>query len=324
MAASRNAPPPRLLADIGGTTVRFALQRGDRAAGRFVALRGEDYPDLAAAVRAYLERSRPARPPRQAAFAIASPVDGDRVEMTNSPWSFSIRGLRRRLGLERLLVINDFTAVALAVPRLARRNLVKVGPGAAARGAPIAVIGPGTGLGVSGLIPAGGGWVPLSAEGGHVTLAPADDRESEIVARLRRRFGHVSAERAISGPGLVNLYLAIAELEGRPAVLDDPAEITRQALDGGSPLCAAALATFCALLGGCAGDLALTLGARGGVYVAGGIVPRLGEAFAGSPFRRRFEAKGRFADYLAAIPTFVVTHRSPAFLGLRALLDAEA
>lgn len=322
MAASRSAPPPRLLADIGGTTARFALQRGNRPAERFVALRGKDYPDLAAAVRAYLEHCGPLRPPRQAAFAIASPVDGDRVEMTNSPWSFSIRALRRRLGLERLLVVNDFTAVALAAPRLSRRSLVKIGPGAAARGAPIAVLGPGTGLGVSGLIPAGGGWVPLAAEGGHVTLPAADDRESEIVARLRRRFGHVSAERALSGPGLVNLYVAIAELEGRPAPLDDPAEITRRALDGGSPLCAAALTTFCAMLGGCAGDLALTLGARGGVYIAGGIVPRLAEAFARSPFRRRFEAKGRFADYLAAIPTFVVTHRSPAFLGLRALLDA--
>ena len=191
-------------------------------------------------------------------------------------------------------------------------------------GAPLAVLGPGSGLGVSGLIPSpGGGWSPLAGEGGHVSLAPADDRESEVLARMRRRFGPVSAERALSGPGLVNLYHAVCELEGRDPAPLPPAEVTGAALAGSCPLCREALELFAAFLGAVAGDLALTLGARGGVYLAGGIAPRLGDFLEDSAFRRRFVEKGPQRGYLAPVPTFLITHPLPAFLGLGARLSAE-
>jgi len=163
--------------------------------------------------------------------------------------------------------------------------------------------------------------VLVSGEGGHATLAPANDRESAVLAVLRRRFGHVSAERAVSGPGLVNLFSAVAEIEGVAAPQATPAGIVRRALDGSSAFCAEALAMFCAMLGTVAGDLALTFGARGGVYIGGGMVPRLGTYFAESPFRERFESKGRYSGYVASIPTFVITRDYAALLGLAALLD---
>ena len=190
-------------------------------------------------------------------------------------------------------------------------------------GAPLAVLGPGSGLGVSGLLPRpGGGWLPLSGEGGHVTLAAADDRESEVLARLRRRFGPVSAERALSGPGLVNLYRALCELAGREPAPLSPAEVSDAGLAGGCPHCREALELFAAFLGTVAGDLALTLGARGGVFIAGGIAPRLGDFLEGSAFRRRFEDKGPQRVYLEAIPTDLVIHPRPAFPGLGALLSS--
>lgn len=318
----------RLLGDIGGTNARFALQVGGGPPSHVASFAGKDYADLADAVRAYLGAEAGEAPPSLAAFAVAAPVTGDRVELTNSPWSFSTEALRRRLGLERLVVVNDLTATALSIPRLDRDDLVQVGAGAAAAGAPIAVLAPGTGLGVSGLIPvppgeAPGRWVPLTTEGGHVTLAAADDRESAVLAVIRRRFGHASAERALSGPGLVNLAHALAEVEGGGPAPETPDQVTGRALSGASPLCAAALEMFCAMLGTVASNLALTLGARGGVYVAGGIVPKLGAAFGTSSFRRRFEDKGRFSHYLAAIPTYVMVREMPALLGLAGLPDDE-
>jgi glucokinase len=240
--------------------------------------------------------------------------------MTNHPWNFSIRALRDRLGFERLEVINDFTALALALPRLAPDERMAVGGGAAAAGAPIGVLGPGSGLGVSGLVPSGSRWIALTGEGGHATMAPANDRESAVLDRMRRHFDHVSAERALSGPGLVNLYNTLAAIDGVPARGFTAAQITDLATRAEDPLCRETTMIFCAMLGSMAGNLALTLGARGGVYVGGGIVPRLGQTFVESPFRERFEAKGRLQVYLAAIPTFVVTHPLPAFLGCAALL----
>ncbi len=318
----------RLLGDVGGTSARFALQAGDAPPRHSATLASADYAELAAAVAAYLEAEAPQASPDAAAFAVAAPVTGDQVQMTNSPWSFSIEGLRRRLELDRLTVINDFTAIALSVPRLGDEDLSRIGGGARTPGAPIAVLGPGTGLGVSGLIPVepdrgGGGWSPLATQGGHVTLAPANDREADALAVIRREFGHASAERVLSGQGLVTLCRALAEVTGGGEAPETPEEVTGQALAGGSALCAAALEMFCAMLGTVASNLALTLGARGGVFIAGGIVPKLGAAFAASPFRQRFEDKGRFSDYLAAIPTYVITREAPALLGLASLPDGN-
>jgi glucokinase len=240
--------------------------------------------------------------------------------MTNHPWTFSIRALRDRFGFDRLEVINDFTALALAIPRLAPDDRVAVGGGAAFAGAPIGVLGPGSGLGVSGLVPSGARWIALTGEGGHATMAPATDRESAVLDRMRQHFDHVSAERALSGPGLVNLYNTLAQLDGIPAQGFTAAQITDLAIRADDPLCLETTTMFCAMLGTMAGNLALTLGARGGVYVGGGIVPKLGQTFIDSPFRERFEAKGRLHPYLEEIPTFVVTHQLPAFLGCAALL----
>jgi len=312
-----------LLGDIGATNARFALMGADQRGSRVRNLPVDQYTTLGEAIQAYLAAERIDRPLGAAALAVASPVTGDRVTLTNHPWSFSTAALKRDLHLERLVVVNDFTANALAIPRLAPDERRGVGGGNALPNLPIAVLGPGTGLGMSGLIPTPGGWVPLAGEGGHAAIAAADDKESEVLSRLRRRFGHVSAERVLSGQGLVNLYQALAEASGVPAESYTPAQITDRDIGEREPLCRDALAMFCALLGTAASSLALTLGARGGVYIAGGIVPRLGARFAESRFRERFEDVGRFRAYLSAIPTYVMTAAVPAFLGLAEALERD-
>jgi glucokinase len=208
----------------------------------------------------------------------------------------------------------------LALPHLTPEHRLQVGGGIPAEGSPLGVLGPGSGLGVSGLIPAGRGWIALAGEGGHATMAPASDRESAVLDRMRRHFDHVSAERALSGPGLVNLYNTLSSLDGVPSRCYTAAQITDPEIGAADPVCAEATSLFCSMLGTMAGNLALTLGARGGIYIGGGIVPRLGQLFAESAFRARFEAKGRFSEYLAGIPTWVVTHPLPAFLGCAAVL----
>ena len=316
---------PRLLADVGGTNARFAWQA---AAGaplqdvRTLPCAGHD--SLEAAMRAYLaETAHPV--PALAAVGIANPVTGDRVQMTNHHWSFSIEALRQALGFERLRVINDFTALALALPHLPAHELRQVGGGAAQPGAAIGLVGAGTGLGVSGLLPLGPRWLPLAGEGGHVSLPAETPLEAELVAVLRQRYGRVSAERALSGPGLRALHQALGVVQGQslpPADAPEAAAIVEAALGGRDAHCAQVLELFCGWLGTVAGDLALTLGARGGVYIGGGIVPRLGTAFDRSPFRARFEAKGRFESYLREIPVqLILSPTSPALRGAAEALE---
>lgn len=318
----------RLLADIGGTNARFGLQvgPGDRVTDVEV-LPCERHATLADAIGAYLMHvGRDA--PKVFSMAIANPVLGDQVAMTNHHWAFSISALKAQIGFDRLLVINDFTALALALPELPVAELQQVGGGVAIPGRAIGLIGPGTGLGVSGLVPSGRvdgsfGWVPLQSEGGHVTLAGRNAREHAVLAALERRYGHVSCERAVSGQGLVDLHRALVSIDspGAAAPVLEAADILQRALDGDAG-CGEALDLFCSFLGTAAGNLALTLGTQGGVYIGGGIVPRLGDWFAQSPFRQRFEAKGRFAAYLASIPVFVIHARqSPALLGAARALD---
>jgi len=309
-----------LVGDIGATHARFGLVSPDGELRYSRTLSDENYSTIEDAIIAFLAERGPLPMPRQGAIAIASPITGDRISMTNHPWNFSVVALKTRFAFDRLEVINDFTALALALPRLKPEDRLAVGGAAAMAGAPIGVLGPGSGLGVSGLVPCGSGWVALAGEGGHATMAPATDRESALLNRMRRHFDHVSAERVLSGPGLVNLYNTLASIDGVPAKGYTAAQITDLAMRAEDPLCVETTTMFCAMLGTMAGNLVLTLGARGGVYIGGGIVPRLGQMFLQSPFRRRFEAKGRFQPYLAAIPAFVVTHPLPAFLGCAALL----
>jgi glucokinase len=309
-----------LIGDIGATNARFALvlPGGKTTTVRVCAL--DDYPSLADALDAYLIEQAPAARPIDAVLAVASPVTGDEITLTNHAWTFSIEQLRSHLGLRRLHVVNDFAANAAAIPFLGNDDRVQIGRGTPAVDASIGIIGPGTGLGVGALAPAHGGAVTIAAEGGHVTMAPSTAQESAILDLMRKRYDHVSAERLLSGPGLVNLYNTLCELADVPAAPYTPDQITSPRTWNDDPHTHEATAIFCAMLGTVAGNLALTLGARGGIFIAGGIVPKLGPIFAQSEFRERFEAKGRMRGYLAAIPTYVITRPYPGLLGATALL----
>ncbi len=313
--ATATTSPPHLIADIGGTNARFALTAGDEMPRDERVLPGADYPDIVSATEAYLALVGGPRPV-EAAFAIANPITGDWVKMTNHSWEFSIEEARKALRLERFLLVNDFTAQAMSLPWLEPADLHAVGGGSAVPNGAIGVLGPGTGLGVSGLIRAGNHWIPLQGEGGHVTLSPANSREAAILETSWRRYEHVSAERLISGMGLQNLHHALCQLEGRTPESLSPGEIAQRGQNGEDPICVEALETFCAMLGTVAGNLALTLGATGGIYLAGGILPRLGEFFDRSLFRSRFEAKGRFAGYLSSVPTWLILAKNPALIGM--------
>jgi glucokinase len=315
-----------ILADIGATNARFGMFREKRLAEKTHIFKCEDFLGFEDAYRAYiklmkLDDEKVAR----AAVAIAGPVTGDLVRMTNHPWGFSRKAVKKELNLERFVVVNDFTAVALSLSELDAEDSIAIGENKKKSdfSFPVGVLGAGTGLGVSGLIPDGqGGFVPLSGEGGHVTLAPYNDREAELLAAMRGWFGHVSAERVLCGSGLVNLYKAIAQIDKREVVYRKPEDITDAALRG-DEMSVETLNIFCAMLGTVAGNLALVLGARGGIYIAGGIVPKVLSFFRRSPFRDRFLAKGRFENYLSAIPTRVITHDLPAFLGLEAAFKSD-
>ncbi len=312
---------PCLLGDIGGTNARFALFI-DGAVTQMQVLNGGEFATIADAARAYLSQVE-CDSPRAAAIDIAAPLTGDEVRMTNHNWQFSIAALRKELNLERLILLNDFTALAMSLRHLPRDEVMQLGGAQAVADASIALIGPGTGLGVSGLIPSNGAWTPLQGEGGHVSLPACNERESAVIAVLRKRFTHVSAERAISGPGLVNVYSALCLIDGIADRDLHPNDITARAMANSDAQCVEALQLFCAMLGSVAGDLALTLGAVGGVYIGGGIVPRLGEYFARSEFRARFEDKGRYRNFLSPIPVYVIHSTAAAFYGLsRAFVDS--
>ena len=316
-------PTARLLGDIGGTHARFARQAGPGAPPtQVVTYVCAAHDSLQNAISHYL-REQGGDLPLACAIGIANPITGDQVQMTNLHWSFSIAELQRELGLERLVVINDFSALALALPHLAPADLRRLGGGIALPTMPMALLGPGTGLGVSGLIPTGlDSFTPINGEGGHVSLAADSDREAAVIDRLRQRFGHASAERALSGPGLTYLYEAICALADRAATDLSPAEVVARALGRSDPQCGEALSLFCNFLGAVAGDLALTLGARGGVYIGGGIAPRILGELERSSFRERFESKGRFRDYLRNIATFVIdAELSPSLVGAGRALD---
>jgi glucokinase len=319
MSIGRPDSMTRLIADIGGTNARFALFEGDEIVDEQV-LACAQHPSLVAAVEHYLASvgaSTGPRRPTEASMAIAGPITGDHIRMTNHVWEFSAATTRRQLRLQRLILLNDFTALAMAIRHLPRHELEPVGGGRAVAGAAIALLGPGTGLGVSGLIPAGDHWIPLQGEGGHVTLSVTNEREIAVLTQLRQRFSHVSAERVLSGPGLVNLYDALCALEGVPPEEVTPRAITQRALAGTCRLCLETVSMFCGLLGTMAGNLVVTLGAVGGLYIGGGIVPQLGSFFASSSFRDRFEDKGRYAEYLGAVPVYVIHTQLPAFIGLK-------
>ena len=312
-----------VLADIGGTHVRLALAHGDEV-GPATTLRTGEYDSPEIAIRTFLETVQVARPPRTAALACAGPVENRRVQLTNSDWQIDAERIGSELGIERVVLVNDFASIAWAIPDLTERDLCSVGGGQAMDGAPSVVLGPGTGLGVAGYLTRGGEDIVIVGEGGHISLPTLTDHEAAVLAEARKELGHVSAERLLSGEGLVRLYQILARLDGLEIPRRSAAEITREAQARNGSLCHRAFEMFCEMLGTVAGDFALAFGARGGVYIAGGIVPKTKDAFTASRFRQRFEAKGRFRSYLAQIPTWIVTHPEPAFLGLMRMLRATA
>lgn len=313
---------PHVLADVGGTNARFALEVAQGQIEAITVLPCANYPTLADALRAYLAGLPQPTEIAHVAIAIANPVDGDWVQMTNHHWAFSIEAVRQELGLASFLVTNDFTALARALPHLSSDQKQQIGGGVERAGGAIGLLGAGTGLGVSGIIPSGIGPIALKSEGGHVTFSPSDEREIDILRFAWREFSHVSAERLLSGVGLELIYRALAHRAGVAAEPLSAPEITRRGLseDMAWPLCNETIECFCLMLGTIAGNIAVTLGTQGGIYIGGGIVPRLGARFASSGFRQRFEAKGRFVGYLSQVPTWVITAEYPAFLGVSAIL----
>jgi len=312
----------RLVADIGGTHARFALNTGPDLFSRAQVLKCADYPSLEAAIRDYLGRTL-AAPMRDGVLSVATPVGGDWIRMTNHHWQFSIEATRRALGFETLLVVNDFTALAMAVPHLQPHQLRPLGPRMPVGQGVKGLVGAGTGLGVSAVIPTGGGWVPLATEGGHASFAPGDDLEIEILRRTHKIFGHVSAERLVSGPGLSLLNGLLSGIRGVPAIERSPSAVV-EAAQMGDVIALEAIRVFTGLFGGIAGNLALTFGSTGGMYIGGGVAGHLGALFDETLFRERFEAKGRFGGYLSVIPTFmIVADDFPALVGASRLLDAH-
>jgi glucokinase len=322
VAASQHADGPRLLADIGGTNARFALETGPGTITQIRVYPVVEFPTLADAIRKYLKDVKINRV-NHAAISIANPVDGDQVSMTNYDWSFSIEATRRALGFDTLLVVNDFTALAMALPSLTDAQRVQIGGGTRRQNSVIGLMGPGTGLGVSGLIPADDRWIALGSEGGHVSFAPQDEREDLVLQYARKKFPHVSFERVCAGPGIELIYRALAARDKKRVSGDvDPAHVVERA-HAGDALALEAVECFCGILGSFAGSLALTLGSLGGVYVGGGVALKLGELFTRSSFRARFEAKGRFSTYLENVPTYLITAEYPAFLGVSAILAEQ-
>ncbi|WLD59293.1 glucokinase [Salinispirillum sp. LH 10-3-1] len=324
-----------LIADIGGTNARFALvpqvamEEGTLALSEqhVVAeqtLNGADYATIADAIQFYLAQL-PAEyaQPTRGCLAIACPTDQDWIKMTNHTWAFSVSELKATLGFEELRFINDYHALANSIPYLGAHGAIKVGGGEPMPGKPMAVTGPGTGLGLAALAFSPVGPVTLETEGGHAHFAATDKTEMQIVEFLLQELPRVSSERLISGMGLENIYRALCSVRGVAAQSLKAPEISKAALAGSDAVCVEALERFCAVIGSYAGDVALTFGAKGGVFIAGGIVPRFMDFFKASAFRQRFENKARFESYNAGIPTYVIVSAQPGLLGAAAVLNYD-
>lgn len=313
-----NSDMPILVADIGGTNARFALAHiGDRIIlSQLKIVSTSEYDSLQSAVMAYLAQISGPRP-TVAAIAVAGPIIGDQVRMTNCKWAFRRSTLAEELAMTRVSVLNDFEAIACALPYLDDGDLLKIGSGRVRSESNKVVIGPGTGIGVAAITPIGEGWKILTSEGGHVGFAPADDLERQILKTIEYKYPRVSVERVISGQGFGALHQALAILRGEEVEMLSPKEITRRAIENPEGNCGQVVDIFCSILGTFAGDMAVTFNATGGVYLAGGILPRIQEFFLASRFRERFENKGRLA-YVKDIPTFQIMEKQPALVGAAA------
>ncbi len=325
-----SAASPWLVADIGGTNARFGLidDPGNPVCDIRV-LACAEYSGLAEAVDAYLADVKAPRP-KVACVAVAGPVGGDRFRLTNHSWDFSIEETRITLGLDHLALINDFTALAMALPFLSPADLIAVGGDPAVveamPGQALGVVGPGTGLGVGALLPVGGRWVPIPGEGGHVDAPAVEEREWEVIRVLKAEQGAVTAECLLSGGGLERLYRCLSVIDGTraeplPASLVTERGLIAPGTPGADPHAREALEMFCALLGSVAGNAAVTLGARGGMFLGGGILPRMPDMLLASRFRARFDNRLRMADYARRIPVHLIIAKTPALTGAAAWIQ---
>lgn len=315
--------PHFLIADIGGTNARFALVDESSAFHSIRHYPCAHYKNFIDAIRVYLKEIGTSVD--KAVVSIAATLTGDEVAMTNHHWKFSIKGLQKDMGWSTFEVINDFHAVALSIPHLTKDDVVQCGGGEPQKERPISVIGPGSGLGAAWLAFDGEKYNPQATEGGHVTLPIHNQRDFDVVQKileLNPHYSHVSGERAVCGKGLINIYKAVGALENKETPLDDASDISKAAIEKSCSVAVEAVDLFCHFFGSLAGNQALTIGAESGVYIAGGIIPKLGDVFYASRFRESFEAKGRFKSYLEPIPVYVITNQNLAFLGLAHYFDS--
>lgn len=311
-----------VVVDLGGTNIRLATCELDT--GELSQLKEyicADFATIEQALEAYF--SILPKQVKHLCIAIACPVESDQITMTNLSWAFSQRTLKEHLNLTSLYVINDYTAISLAVPFLSAQDKVQIGAGTAKKNGTTAVFGPGTGLGVSHIIKPADKWISLDGEAGHVSFTPNTREQGDILFLLQTQFGHVSAERILSGQGLVNLYQSLCTLSQKKSQFELPEQVTKAGLNYSCPIAVKSLNIFCQVMGSFAGNLAMSLNCTGGVYIAGGIVPRFITFFGTSEFRHFFEDKGRLKDYLTKIPTFVITNRNPGLLGSTVYLRQE-
>ena len=316
------SPARALVADIGGTNARFALadlETLDLSQIRQYVCSGHE--SNASVAEVYLKSLKEA--PRQGAIAVAGPVTGDQITITNSGWTFTAEEARRAAGLDDILVLNDFAALAVSLPHLRANELQRIGGGDPVPHAAKVVLGPGTGVGVAGLVWSGSAWIAVPGEGGHITLTAHTPREFELIERLRSGRDHLSADRVLSGPGVVNLYRAIADSHGKRAEPLEPNDVLVRGLAGSDPIAVEALAMLVTWLGGFAGDAALLFGARGGVYLGGAIARKIVRVLSAGEFRHAFEAKGRMRSFLAPIPVFVILAEFAALRGAAVALRGK-
>jgi len=312
-----------VLADVGGTNARFTVLTG-AALGRVEHLAVADYKNFVDALATFMSHQKDSGALRHALFGVAGVVEGGRCALTNNPWIVDAYELRARFGFADVHIINDFEAIAWSLPHFTSKDLHKLGGLEGRLNTPMLALGPGTGFGVAAYVPHEQGGFVLRTEGGHSTMPSGSAREDAIIEKLRQNFGHVSAERVLSGRGLENLYRAIASLDSLSVPERSAAEITQAGLAGHCATSRAAIDTFCAMLGEVAGNLVLGIGAQGGAFVAGGIALHLRDYLPLSQFRARFEAKGRMSPYVSAIPVYLILHDDPAFVGLRSFAVQHA
>ena len=309
-----------LVADIGGTNARFSAIPLGNLESKFTFNHSvEEHPEFSKLIADVIEETSQATgwksAPKNACFAVACPADSEEITFTNSHWHFTKSELKRLLNCEQVWVINDFEAVAHGITELDKSDFVQIGGNTPVVNKPIGILGAGTGLGIAGLVKLDDGYHVLDTEGGHADFSPINDQQAAVVNLLREEYGRVSLERLLSGKGILNIYKSLCILESQQAIYDKPADIVAAAQNGQDSIALMALNMFCEGMGSAAGNLALTLGAKGGIYIAGGVVPKFQEFFIQSDFRRRFEDKGRFVNYLKPIPVYLVMRGNLGLIG---------